>query len=282
VLISYGSISYLNAKAATPILSDDGRPLFSGQLVEAQTPVGPYLLLIAPFDDNGRSGEEQKTRSRISEVIGMLVALNGRNMAFEHIFDYEHVLGVNDAGKIERRVIGSVVHNPLALPRPDISDGRRQLLKAVDHAIAASPSPEAQRIGLALRWYQAAILEDGVDAFHKLWIAIETLAMPDNTNIKPINHALAKIYEIASDDAKSRFQVGRIFQLRVLVVHKGAQFSPRIGLLEYMRAIFEDLLFQAVGQASEHRIEHVLNDPKFPGLTAILTYPGVSPAQRLA
>ena len=142
--------------------------------------------MLLPFDSGGNPGSEKETCNRISEVVGLLAAINGRNMVFEHIFDYEYVLGKNEQGKIERRVIGSVLQNPFTLPVPDINKKRLKLISDIENAILVKPLPEANRITLSLRWFQAAIYEEGVDALLKLWIAIETLAMPDTTDIRPI------------------------------------------------------------------------------------------------
>lgn len=272
VFLAYGSVNYLNSKAATPMVNDDGTLTFSGGIGETQSPVGAYLMLLLPFDKGGQPGDEKTTRARISEVIGLLTAVNGRNMAFDYVFDYEYVLGIKQDGTIERRVIGSVLQNPFVLPVPDISKKRLDFMTLIDSAIAIKPELQGNRISLALRWYQAAIFEDGVDAFVKLWIAIETIAMPDTTNIKPIIMVLARIYGLTQEDAESRFQIGRIFGLRGRIIHRGEQISPRIGLLEYLQAIFEDLFFDAVGQPTEKRIDNVLNNPQMPDIREILQY----------
>ncbi|MBI2333222.1 MAG: hypothetical protein HYU84_13880 [Chloroflexi bacterium] len=240
--------------------------------LEVQSPIGAYLILLLPFDKQGALGLEEETRVRISEVIGLLTAVNGRNMAFEHIFDYEYVLGKTPDGKIERRVIGSVLQNPFVLPVPDINKNRLSFISQIDTAIAAKSPTEAYRIALSLRWYQAAIYEDGVDAFLKLWIAIETLAMPDTTNIRPIKEALAKIYRINIEDVEPRFLIGRIFDLRGKIIHQGKQLRFRLGLLEYLQAIYEDLLFDAVNEISENRLAGVISSAYFPGVSEILKY----------
>jgi hypothetical protein len=268
--IAYGSVNYFNSKAATPFIKENGTVEFDQAPLEVQSPIGAYLILLLPFDKNGVPGPEVETRARISEVVGLLAAINGRNMAFEHIFDYEYVLGKTLDGKIERRIIGSVLQNPFALPVPDIKKSRLSFISQIDTAITAKSPPEAYRIALSLRWYQAAIYEDGVDAFLKLWIAIETLAMPDTTNIRPINDALAKIYRLNIEEVEPRFQIGRIFGLRGKIIHQGEQLRFRLGLLEYLQAIYVDLLFDALNQVSENRMASVISSAYFPGVSEIL------------
>ena len=165
VFLVYGSINYLNSKSATPLLREDGAPIFDTTHLEIQSPVGAYLVLILPFEKNREPGNEKDTRFRISEVVGLLAVLNGRNMVYEHLFDYEWLLYKNEQGENERRVIGEVIVNPFSMPKPAIGDQRLKLIASADKLINEQPLAQANRIKLSLRWYQSAMYDLGVNAF---------------------------------------------------------------------------------------------------------------------
>lgn len=263
VFLVYGSINYLNSKSATPFLKEDGRAIFDTSNFEVQSPVGAYLVLILPFERNGKPGNERETRSRISDIVGLLAALNGRNMVYERLFEYEHLLGKNEQGKNERRVIGEVIINPFRMPVPEIRDYRLQFITSVDKIIGEKPPAQTNRIRLSLRWYESAIYDLGVNAFLKYWIAIETLAMPDTTNIRPISEVLSSIYDLTKEETDQRFQIGRLFSLRGRIVHQGEQIPIRGDLLDYIENIYADLLFDSISQASERRTDTFLKNLGF-------------------
>ena len=60
-----------------------------------------------------------------------------------------------------------------------------------------------------------------MSSFIKFWVAIETLAMPNTSNIKPLNLALAKGYNLKITEAETRFQLGLGLNLRSKIVHDG-------------------------------------------------------------
>jgi hypothetical protein len=90
----------------------------------------------------------------------------------------------------------------------------------------------------------------GVFAFLKCWIAIETLAMPDGTNIRPAILTLAAAYNMSEAEARDFFAIGRLFSLRGDIVHRG--LTPRMDqyLLAYIEGVYVDLLAQVLGVGS--------------------------------
>ena len=87
--------------------------------------------------------------------------------------------------------------------------------------------------------------------------------MPDTTDIRPINIALARIYGLSRDEVTTRFKIGRIFGLRSDIVHNGQVRSIHQQLQRYIQAVYVDILFDLLGQASERRAEAVLDDATF-------------------
>src|SRR5216684_338281 len=56
------------------------------------------------------------------------------------------------------------------------------------------------RVLLSLRWFEQALFDHGIDAFLKYWIAVETVGMPDTSNIRPLIESLAVAYGESNDD----------------------------------------------------------------------------------
>lgn len=254
----YGVVSFLDSKSATPIFTNDGNISIDASVVEASTPEGAYLTLVLPFEIDGQPGNEKATRDRISDVVGLLAVFNSRNIVYEHLFDYEYLLYQNELGKTERRVIGETIINPFSMPVPNIDDVRLSTISAVDNEIEGLIDQERNRIRLSLRWFQAAIYDIGVNAFLKYWIAIETLAMPDTTNIRPINELLSRIYGLEMESVVQRFKIGRVFNLRGKIVHQGEQIPIRGDLLDYLEAVYSDILFAVIDQPSEKKADNFL------------------------
>ncbi len=125
--------------------------------------------------------------------------------------------------------------------QPAISESLVAAFEDIGSVLAAHP--DGERFGLALRWMDEATRTEGVDAYIKAWVALETLAMPDTTNIRPMNEALGRIYGMSTDEASERFLTGRLAGLRASVVHDGDQRFVKDKLILYLHALFKDLLF---------------------------------------
>jgi len=257
-IMIYGRVSYLDNLAATPQPTSDGGYKFNTLEVEKTTPEGPYLVLILPFDKDGVAGSERITRDRISDIVGLLIAFNDQNMAFEHLFDYV----INLDGK-ERSVIGDAITNPMGMPKPNLSSNQFLRIQNADQKIGSLDLPTQNRIRLSLRWFEAATYDDDIDAFLKYWIAIETLAMPDTTNIRTINELLSAVYGLSSEQVGETFHIGRLFNARGKIVHGGERFRVSVYLTEFMQAIYVDVLFKILGLQSEKRALALIQKEEF-------------------
>lgn len=255
-LILFGELNYL----------DPGNIVFDfsvpGQLhvnapppVQKRSPIGGWLLLMTPFVVDGAQRSEAEVRQNISAAAGFLAAFNGRNMVYEQVF--HNVLEVQ-SGRLT--IFSVTVVNPSTYPTPDLSSQRLNLIETAKSHLSQQPTASGNRVLLSLRWYEASLRSTGVDSFLQAWIAIEVLVM-DDTNIRPINDALSRIYGIAPEEAKRRFNVGRIFGIRGRIVHNGELISISQPVTDYLEAIYVDVLYEILGLATEHRVDAQINSP---------------------
>jgi len=258
IIMTYGRISYLDSASATPQSTNDGKFKINTSDLEKVTPEGPYLIIILPFDKDGVQGNERITQDRIKDIVGLLIAFNDQNMAFERLFDYV----INLDGK-EKSVIGEVITVPTGMPKPNLSNEQLLRIQNADQKIDSLDLPTQHRIRLSLRWFEAARHDDDIDAFLKCWIAIETIAMPDTTNIKPINDLLSQIYDFSNEAVGETFHIGRLFNARGRIVHGGEQFRVSIYLILFMQAIYIDVLFKVLGLQSEKRALALIQNNEF-------------------
>ena len=119
------------------------------------------------------------------------------------------------------------------------------------------------RVRLALHWFHQALHDDTQDEFIKLWVAVEALAMPDTTNVKPVNEILALSHGTTTEDAAKRFGVGKLQGLRSRILHKGEQLAIHADLTNYVRALFTDILLEVLGLPAQHRADAYMQAPAF-------------------
>jgi hypothetical protein len=143
----------------------------------------------------------------------LLSAIGTKLLALEHVEDYRVSFADGTFGPTS-----ILVANNLWWLTPDVSEDAGDVWHRAANAL--SESPERERIELSLRWYDEAKRESGVDSFLKFWFALETLAMPNTTDIAPIRNALSLAYPDCGDVDK-KFGIGRTFGLRGRIVHDG-------------------------------------------------------------
>jgi hypothetical protein len=255
IFLLYGTFEYIESSSATPKIDNSGQFIFTTENLNKEAPIGAYLIIILPFDIDGKQGNEREIKERLSDIVGLLVSVNRMNMVYEHVFDY-----VYNLSRKEKSVIGNVIINPNSFPIPILEKKQLEIIINIDNSIESKEEPVKTRIRLALRWFKSAIYDVSGDAFIKYWIAIETLGMPDTTNIRPVNESLARIYNITLDESVKKFNIGRIFGLRGMIIHNGQQLQISSTILDYLESIFVDLLFEEVGYRSEHRVGNFIDE----------------------
>ncbi|RCJ30513.1 hypothetical protein A6769_33175 [Nostoc punctiforme NIES-2108] len=267
-VILLGKVHYLDSSLARiEYITEEQWSFDVSKIQERDTPEGTYLLLLTPFDIDGQEGNEPAVKQLLQETVALLISINGRNIAFEHIFD--NIAPMN-GGPLT--VISPVSENPLWFPAFELSDNRISKITNAAKTIDLLPKEQGNRIKLSLRWFESAMRQSGVDSFLSYWIALETLSM-DSTDIRPINEILAKIYGLSNfKEAKSTFGVGHIFGLRGLIVHQGQIIPIHAVLQKYMGALYTDILLEKLGLPSEYQTKAVLDDPTFDFQTYIVAY----------
>lgn len=234
----------------------DGQPRIEFHISEGATSKGTHIVFFTRCDDPSGVHEAQAL-SKIEAAAGLIGALEGHNATYAHVFT--QFLELPDG---QMSGAGPSVLNPASLPRP-FQNGDR--VNKTAYALDTLDAHLKARMLLALRWLDKAQREtDGLDGFLKSWFALETLAMPDDTDVRPVVEMLATIYGKGYQDARDHFAVGRIQGLRSGIVHKGIIRGIHQQLTKYVQALVVDVLLHMTGQPTERRAEEILRDPTFP------------------
>jgi hypothetical protein len=258
-ILVFGKMTYQDSsQVEIEFISENQWRVNAGSFGQRETPEGAYLLLMSPFDTDGVTGHEASTRQTIALYVGLLATLFGRNIVYRRLFD-----NIVQCGKEQVSSFNRAVENPLWFPAPIIDDTHLAELTAADARIASLADQDKQRIQLSLRWFESAVFDNGVDAFLKCWIALETLGMPDTTNIRPLNETLAGAYGISVDEARDRFGIGKLFGLRSRIVHDGVFVTIGGEFQKYTEAIFIDVLRHELELTCAKKAEEILTNPTF-------------------
>lgn len=259
VIIGYGQIQYFDASAVKPEISHDGNVVLRNGAKEIRTTELGWLVIVQPYVVNGIEQAEQYVRNRAGMYAGLYAAVNGRNMAFERVFD--NTVRLKD-GQIT--VSSDSWVTPKAFPVPDIARKRLDEIHMVGKILESKTGKERQRFEQSLHWFESGMRDPNpLDGFIKYWIALETLGMPDTTDIRPLNESLARGYGAGIDDVKSKFGIGKIFGFRSRILHDGDNLPIHQSLSEYMEALFLDVLFAHLGVSSAQKAAKILERPGF-------------------
>jgi len=223
---------------------------------------GPFLLLMTPTDRAGDPGDEE-TISRVRAIVALLRLALGPNVAAEHLGD----LSINPSTD-EVKAAGPALSMPNWDGPPDVSDAALAFLNDLHLALDRLDGVQRNRVELSLLWFFKAQKNHGVDSFLMYWFTLEALAMPGSAKVSALETALANAYAISLDEARRRFRMGRLYGLRGGIVHRGVQPSVHARLLEFMAAVYWDLLLDKVGLPPRQAAERLLiahgADPWFP------------------
>ena len=114
--------------------------------------------------------------------------------------------------------------------------------------LAALAAGRRERIELALRWFYESNRRYAVDALLSAWIAIEAVAMDGDGHIQPLKDLLAAAYGTTSGDVAARLHLGRLSSIRAGIVHRGSRHSLAPLLVDYVQALFVDVLDVALNR----------------------------------
>jgi hypothetical protein len=225
------------------------------RLTSRTTEVAWHLLLFAhaPLDVAGAIFE---ARERITACSALLRTFEP-GLLFH--FEWENLL----LGVSRRRGGVSAPTSILSADEPDLSLARVGEMQGSYDALAGLDDAERARINLALSWFDGAVVssaEGREEPFLRMWFALEALAMPNTTNVRPVNELLAQAYQMTLEAATEQFFIGRLAGLRSRIVHGDARISNPAPLTDYLIAVFTDVFRQMLGLACERRAIVALAD----------------------
>lgn len=252
-----GSITYTDFSGlSSSYLSDSHWTLDASNVTSVTSPEGTYLIAIAPLAIDGDERPEASVKDDIRSALGLIAAFYTKAAIFQHLFDQIFHIGTKQTSGF-----GPVMQNLSWFPPIDLEGETLATIEAINYAISNQPSQVQNRIYLALRWiHAAAVEEDSVDCLLKYWVAIETLAISEGTNIYPANEYLAKGYGISIQEATDIFRLGRLFGVRSNIVHNGMRPAVHGHLLRYMEYLFSDLLSVILGIRCPQRAQVVIDE----------------------
>ena len=251
----YGTPNYIDpGTMQIKTWAGSGPILFEVPTAEEKTAqLGAYLLIATEYPKTPVPKDEPVARIRVKNAVTLARLLLGRNAAFDWLFEH----AVTSAGRFRTSTPG--VENPAHFGSPDLGAGRLRLLERVAKSLEGLEDKDRNRADLAIRWFSDAMTSSGVDSFLRMWTALETLAMPDTTNVRPMNELLSRAYKISATEASSTFHVGRICNLRGDILHQGLR-PPVHKIAKYMQSLFEDVLLAFLGLATLRSAEKALGD----------------------
>lgn len=235
------------------IVDFDGDKLSTNTQI-CKTNKGSYLIIFKNIED---SYSEEKETEWFNSYIVISTIISGRNLAYRKIFGITVKI---ETSKFS--VLGSTMRFPLYFPKPDIQFERFKMSKQILDKIFVINDNLKKRILLSMKWYYSSLYDVSVDSFIKVWFAIEILAMPDTTNIAPINDILGKEYGLSRDETINMLNIGRLFGLRSSIIH-GGNTNIHEQASDYVEAVYIDLLYSFLEIESEKRIKKVLEKPGF-------------------
>jgi hypothetical protein len=200
-------------------------------------PPGPFVMLMTPTEGD--------TRSRFRSVVALLRLALGRNIAVEPLGDLTYIASTPNATATE-----PPFRSPSWDPAPDLALERFRLISELQVALAALDLELSNRVALSLQWYFRASSEiSGIDGFLMHWFALDVLAMPRSSGLVALERQLAKIYEVDRKELRAQFRLHRLLGIRDDIVHEGHQPAVHIHALEYLGAVYWDLLLDNLGLA---------------------------------
>lgn len=119
------------------------------------------------------------------------------------------------------------------------------------------------RIVLSTNWFLKSLSQNSVDSFLSKWIAFESLLLEDSTNISPIKKIVSDAYENEFDKLSDIIPIGRVYNLRGMIVHSGTIVDLSIEFKTFINLLYEDCLNEVLGLERKKRCLAYLEDSKF-------------------
>lgn len=276
VILFFGKLAYLDNNNIKYNWSNNGTLTTTANNQITLSEESGWLIILQPYNNNIDCLNENNLRYNAGVYAGLYSALNTQNIAFIKLCDNVINLENNNI-----TTFGPAIKNCLTFPPLDLSSAKSDLMQNAGTVIAKLPDAEKNRIMLSLHWFEKGLRSIGIDGFISMWIALETLGMPNTTDVRPIIQKIANAYHIPYDKAQQKFQIGKIHGLRGRILHEGENIVIHANLSDYIEAIYSDVLFETIGLSSEKRSEKILtrNDFNLTDLLNIQSRKKPTPAQ---
>lgn len=240
-LLFWGTVNYPVATIELAANEDGTQQITVSYRGTVSTPPGATMLLAALSNPAESDSAEATARSSFDQAAATIAALNTPDLVFEHLADFT----LKSDGTIT--VFSPAIRAPGFRGKPVLTTDALDELKSAVQALGSLPDNERTRIRLSLHWLGRGARTSGVDGLLYHWIAIEAIAMPDTTNIRPALATLATLYGVTAAEANDRFRLGRLFGLRSRIVHHGLSIGIHQNVIDYMSAMYTDILRSTLG-----------------------------------
>ena len=241
VLLLRGSLEYITAgDLGVREIDDENFEVLVGPIERVTSPPGVYLMVVTP------KGGQDIGRAR--EAAALAAAVLGEAVTYRHLFT--NVLSTTKRGT---QIAGPVLVHPKSFPPPLLDAESASQYKAAYLALGSAGEPLKARAQLSLQWFAEAQHSSDEQALLRYWFAIETLAMPDTTNIRPANQLLASAYGMTEQEAQREIELGRLYGLRSDIAHGGLRSALDSRLLRFAAAVYTDLLEATLGLPCRRR-----------------------------
>jgi hypothetical protein len=212
-------------------------------------PEGAYLMLTT-LTELGTADEE--ARSRLQSALALLRLVLGPNVAVSLLSEFIYTVSTSTVTTLQ------TIRPPDLYPPPDLSPAGHGLIASLHHAIERLDQQSRNRVELSLQWFFQASETYGINGFLMYWFALDVLAMPRSGRLAALNDQIAQVYGLDTSDVKTRFRLGTLLGLRDRVVHDGFGGQIHIRVLDYLAAVYWDLLLHTLNLTSHHAADRIL------------------------
>lgn len=214
---------------------------------------GPFIMLTTPTEQGTTPLAEEETRARLRSALALLRLALGRNIAVEPLGELIFTPGTKVVTAMEAGFRMPTWDGP-----PDTSMSGAQFISQLHDAIEALDEHLHNRVELSLQWFFRAQQTHGVSGFLMYWFTLEALAMNGPKDLKLLKDRLGAIYDVDRRVIVERFRMGRLYGLRGAIVHNGLHPMLHHKALDFLAAVYWDLLLDILGLDSRHAAGAIL------------------------
>ena len=236
---------YETTRASSPVLGAEDEEFTGGSFVE-------FTLATDSMKPNEQIAEGRRTLASLKTMMDLSFGrrLLGIPLSEEvgEVFDDGHFNCSANSSLVGMESLTTVKLVPV-----------QQLKGWADHVLERHirrSTAEKETLALAAEWYRLAEASlDPVLELVYLWLAIEVLAMPNTTNVRPLRERLAEGLGGSEQDWKPI--VGRLYGTRSEIIH-GSRREVSVGEVDVLRDLVEALFELDLGWIDKGRRERLI------------------------